>query len=187
MNSSFYRPNRRTICKQYLSFGNSVIMFDRAYIGKLEKYNPGMEWRYGTKQELKKRLEEYYGVTLGKYVRHVAGEVIIFFANKVGLTGGGWAERTWKIVYNENPFWEGQLLTMLPGSDVQLTHSAYRFRYKAFGMTAYKEYFECEGPTFTYLYFAGSLYTFSEADKDGWIELYKVPMARTKKEKKNYD
>ena len=161
----------------YSSTGKAVD-FQRNYIGKLEQYGPKAVERFGTKRELKDRLEEFYGVKLGKYVRQVSNEIVIFFSNKTGLTGNGWAQRDWLFTYSERAHWHGCLLGMLPGCDIPLVHAAYRHRYAAFGMEVSSDgFFESFGPCLTYLYFEGSLYTFHEASNTGWIELYQVPLA----------
>lgn len=152
--------------------------FNRYYSGTLDEYNEDTVKRFGRKHELKQRLEHFYGVELGKYVRQISNEIIIFFSNKTGLTGKGWAQQNWLFCYSETKFWEGQLLYMKPGFRGKLPQSAYRYRYAAMGMTMSSDgCFEIFGPLLTYVYFNGALYTFHTATDAGVIELYKVPLA----------
>ena len=153
--------------------------FVRYYVGTLDEYSENSVKRFGKKHELKQRLEHFYGVELGKYVRQISDEIIIFFSNKTGLTGKGWAQQKWMVCYSETKFWEGQLLYMQPGFRANLPRSEYRYRYAAMGMDMYPSgYFESFGPNnLTYVYFNGALYTFHKADDSGVIKLYKVPLA----------
>ena len=153
--------------------------FERYYSGTLEAYNEDTFKRFGSKHQLKQRLEYFYGVELGKYVRQISSEIIIFFSNKTGLTGKGWAQREWLVCYSETKFWEGQLLYVHPGFRNKLPQSAYRYFYNAMGMEMDSSgYFESFGPNNrTYIYFHGALYTFHKATDAGVIELYKVPLA----------
>lgn len=75
--------------------------FSRNYIGKLEKYGEEQERYYGKKKELIERLERLYDVKLGRYVRHLCGEIILFFPHKTGLTGPGVEQFQWQAIYFE--------------------------------------------------------------------------------------
>jgi len=61
--------------------------FFRHSYGPLGLYGKNQEAMYGKKENLISRLENRYKVTLGKHVRVLRDDVILFFPTKTGLTG----------------------------------------------------------------------------------------------------
>lgn len=109
----------------------------RRYTGQLEKYGKEQEAYYGEKEKLIKQVEKRYkgkGVKLGRYVRHLCGEIILFFPHKTGLTGAGWAQRRWQGIYIEDGSRYGGLFSLTPGIDTELPPAAYQHLYRSFGL-----------------------------------------------------
>jgi len=61
--------------------------FFRHSYGPLSMYGKNQEEMYGKKENLITRLENRYKVTLGKHIRVLRDDVILFFPTKIGLTG----------------------------------------------------------------------------------------------------
>lgn len=108
--------------------------FSRDYIGTLEKYGEEQELYYGKKSDLIERLEYMYDVKLGRYVRHLCGELIIFFPHKTGLIGEGMAQHQWQATYYEDNAPYDGLDCLTPSVDADVDPSSLQRLFHACGL-----------------------------------------------------
>ena len=151
----------------------------RRYTEQLEKYGKAQEDYYGEKEKLIKQVEKRYKdtcVKLGRYVRHLCGEIILFFPHKTGLIGMDWAQRQWQGIYIEDGSHYGRLFSLTPGIDTELPPVAYQHLYRSFGLVrddlATIEYRRLDREAL-YVYQYGILYKANYA-KDETLYLSKV-------------
>lgn len=124
---------------------------------------------------LRDHIESMYHVKLGRYVRHIDGKVYLFFPNKTGLTGNGWAKRDWKssVLIGSK---ETNLLWIKCGTDCELVPIAYRYRYKAMGLSQVtEELFESQSSNCLYAWYNNHLYRVGVANIDGTMYMEEVP------------
>lgn len=153
--------------------------FYREYTGVLEKYGDTQEKYYGKKADLIERLERMYDVKLGRNVRHLCGEIILFFPRRTGLTGQGMAQCQWQGTYFEENFHEDGLTHLTPGIGTEIPTSEYDRLFQAIGLSPeYGGHHYCRKPPHSsqalYIYFFGTLYVATFAKPKYFIRLESV-------------
>lgn len=108
--------------------------FEPAFTGTLEKFGNEQEQQYGKKENLIECLQSRYNVRLGRYVRHICGEIILFFPHKTGLTGMDMGQRQWGVEYDKPHDPECGLSLLTIGSDIECYPVAYHNLFCAFGL-----------------------------------------------------
>lgn len=157
--------------------------FSRDYTGILEKYSKEQELYYGEKTDLIERLERLYGVQLGRYVRHLCGEIILFFPHKTGLTGPGVEQSQWRATYYEEdaPYDGLTILTpyvdadvdfyilhrLLHACGVHLGEEAIRL-YDIYGRSLLRRLYGYYSDKRLYAYFHGKLYAATATHNDSF-------------------
>lgn len=112
---------------------------DSIYTGELEVYGDNQEDTYGKKENLIECLQSRYNVKLGRHVRHLCGEIILFFPHKTGLIGKGLAQRQWECECLEPGERGNGLLYLTLGDDVECNSAAYHNLFRAFGLNIVDE------------------------------------------------
>lgn len=140
----------------------------------LNHYGPKQVQLYGSKENLIARLEDRYKIQIGKNVRQLCGDIILFFPTKTGLTGMGWPNREWYVQYGDFCVDEG-LLFIKPGSDTTLIDAAYKRLYSTYGLVPgpFGGYELLPYLMPLYLYHHGQFYIASSADEGNKLHLTK--------------
>ena len=152
---------------------NSPLHFLRDYIGKLEKYGEEQEAYHGKKADLIERLERLYNVKLGRYVRHLCGEIILFFPRKRGLTGLGWGKSLWGGTYVEVGNSHVGLAYLIPSVDMEPAPSACNYLFQALGFAQRNGVYHRVNAKPLYIYYQGTLYI-ADSAKHNRLWLSKV-------------
>ena len=151
------------------------------YTSTLKKLHRSDAKDFSMSGKLREQIEAEYHVKLGRYVRHIDGKVYLFFPNKTGLTGNGWAKREW-----ESTVWDhsnnSYSMSIKCGTDCELAPIAYRYRYKSLGLREVtEELFESQPSNCLFAWYKNRLYRVGVANIDGTMCMEKVckPQAHT--------
>lgn len=138
--------------------------------GKMRPYGDAQEELYGMLPKLRHRLECISGITLGKYVRTVGLDTVLFLSTRTGLVGR-WAEATWDVFVGDD-----DILCLRPEKNASETKSVYTILYRSFNLipkyTSFTYLCASKGPL--HVYRQGRLYLANNTDVQGWIYLKRV-------------